>query len=277
MSIAEILKVIVIGIIEGFTEWMPVSSTGHMILIDEIIRLDVTPEFRSVFLVVIQMGAVMAVLVQYYRTLNPFYRRKKPEQKAATWRLWAKIVIACIPAGILGLLLDDWVDAHLYNGFVIGGALIFYGIVFLVIENINRRRRPVITRLGRLGFQTAFYIGLFQILAFVPGTSRSGATILGAMILGCARPVAVEFSFFLGIPVILGAGLLKIVKFTGPFTGTEVVYLLVGVVTAFLVSMYSIKLFITWIKKNDFRLFGCYRIILGVIVLIWFGLKALLG
>ena len=277
MSLIEILKIIVVGIVEGFTEWLPISSTGHMILIDEIISLDMTPEFREVFMNVIQLGAMLALIIMYFRRLNPFDSGKNADQKLATWKLWLKIAIATVPAGVIGLILDDWVDSNLSSGLVVAVSLIVYGVAFIVIENINKRKAPVIERLGKLDYQTALYIGLFQMLAIIPGTSRSGSTILGAMLLGCARPVAAEFSFFLAIPMMAGRSLVKIVKYGMEFSGTEIVYMLVGSVTAFLVSIYSVRFFIGWIKKNNFKLFGYYRIILGTIVLLWYEISSLIG
>lgn len=276
MSIIEILKVIVFGIIEGFTEWLPISSTAHLMILDELIKLDVTPEFKVIFVTVIQVGAALALIVLYFRKLNPFDAKKKPEQKKATWRLWLKIAIATVPSAILGFFIDDWVSEHMENGLVISITLILFGIAFLVVERINRYKQPTITRLGRIDYMTAFYIGLFQVLALIPGTSRSGATILGAMLLGCSRPIAAEFSFFLGIPVILGASFLRIVKYGLGFSTAEVVYMIVGCVVAFLVSIYSIKFLMNWIKKNNFRIFGYYRIVLGGIILIWFIISSLL-
>ena len=277
MNIVGILKAIVFGIVQGFTECLPISSTGHMILLDEIIKLDVSPEFKDIFFTVIQLGAVAAIVVLYFRKLNPFDPRKRPEQKKATWMLWFKIALACIPAAILGFLLDDWINEHFYNGFTVAIMLIVYGVLFIIVENINKYKTPEITRLGQLSFQTAFYIGLFQVLALIPGTSRSGATILGALILGCSRPVAAEFSFFLSVPVIFGASFLRLVKYEFAISGTEMLYLIVGCVVAFFVSLYSLKFFMNWIKKNDYKLFGYYRIILGVIVLLWFGISKLLA
>lgn len=276
MSIVEILKVIVFGIVEGFTEWLPISSTAHLMILDELIKLDITSEFRVIFLTVIQIGAALALLVLYFRKLNPFDPGKKPEQKKATWKLWLKIAIACIPAAVLGFLVDDWVTEHMENGLVISITLIVFGIAFLIIEYVNRYKQPTITRLGKIDYMTAFYIGLFQVLALVPGTSRSGATILGAMLLGCSRPIAAEFSFFLGIPVILGASMLRIIKYGFGFTSAEIVYMIVGCVVAFLVSIYSVKFLMNWIKKNDFKIFGYYRIALGIIILIWFLISSIL-
>ncbi|MCI8578823.1 MAG: undecaprenyl-diphosphate phosphatase [Lachnospiraceae bacterium] len=273
----EILKVVVLGIVEGFTEWLPISSTGHMILVDEIIHLNVTEDFRTVFRVVIQLGAILAVVLLYFQKLNPFDSGKTSKQRQLTIQLWMKIVVACIPAGVFGILFDDWMDAHLYNGYVVAAMLVLYGIFFLLVEKRNQGVEFRIQRVHQISFQTAFYIGLFQILSLVPGTSRSGATILGAMILGCSRGAAAEFSFFLGVPVMFGASLLKIVKFGFHFTVMEAVYLILGMVIAFLVSVYSIKFLMEYIRRNSFSFFGYYRIVLGVIVLSYFGVTALLG
>lgn len=277
MSFIELLKVLVLGIVEGFTEWLPISSTGHMILVDEIIHLNVTESFKNLFLVVIQLGAILAVVLLYFRKLNPFDSGKTDHQKMATIHLWIKIIVACVPAAVLGLLLDDWMEAHLYNGYVVSATLIVYGILFIMLENRNQGVRFPIQRVTQISYQTAFYIGLFQLLALIPGTSRSGSTILGAMLLGCSRSAAAEFSFFLGIPVMFGASLLKLVKFGIHFSGAEIVYLLVGMIVAFLVSVYSIKFLMGYIKKNDFKFFGYYRIILGVIVVAYFTVTALLA
>ena len=277
MSFIELLKVLVLGIVEGFTEWLPISSTGHMILVDEIIHLNVTEDFKNVFLVVIQLGAILAVVLLYFRKLNPFDPGKPQRQKMTTIYLWIKIVIACIPAAIFGLLFDDWMEAHLYNGYVVSATLIVYGILFIMLENRNQGVTFPIQRVTQISYQTALYIGLFQLLSLVPGTSRSGSTILGAMILGCSRGAAAEFSFFLGIPVMFGASLLKLVKFGFHFTIVEIVYLIVGMVVAFVVSVYSIKFLMGYIKKNDFKFFGYYRIVLGVIVVAYFTVTALLA
>ena len=212
MSIVEILKVIVLGIVEGFTEWMPISSTGHMILVDEIIRLNQTDAFKDMFLVVIQLGAILAVAVMYFHKLNPFSPAKSSRQKQATWALWIKIVIACVPAAVFGLLLDDWMEAHLYNAYVVAATLIIYGVLFIVLENSSITANPSITKVGHISAKTALFIGLFQLLSLIPGTSRSGSTILGAMVLGCSRGAAAEFSFFLGIPVMFGASFFKACK-----------------------------------------------------------------
>lgn len=275
MSVIELLKVLVLGIVEGFTEWLPISSTGHMILVDEIIHLNVTENFREVFLVVIQLGAILAVVVLYFRKLNPFDSRKKPMQKRATLFLWLKIIIACLPAAVFGLLLDDWMSEHLRSSFIVAAMLILYGVLFILLENRNRYKEFPIGNTAQISYQTAFYIGLFQLLSLIPGTSRSGATILGAMLLGCSRSAAAEFSFFLGIPVMFGASLLKIVKFGFHFSGVEIVYLLLGMVVAFVVSVYSIKFLMSYIRNNDFKFFGYYRIVLGIIVIAYFGVSAL--
>ena len=277
MSILEILKVIVLGMVEGFTEWLPISSTGHLILVEDLIRPEVSAELMEMFRVVIQLGAILAVVVMYFRRLNPFDPGKSRRQRAATWQLWMKILIACLPAAILGFLLDDWLDEHLFNGFVVALMLVLYGILFLVIENRNRFRQPVITKMPEMNWQIALYIGMFQCLALIPGTSRSGATILGAMLMGCSRKVSAEFSFFLGIPVMLGASVLKIAKFGFHFTGAEFFYLILGMVVAFIVSVYSIRFLLGWIRKNDFKPFGYYRIVFGVIVLIWYGISSLVA
>lgn len=290
MDIFEILKVLVFGIVEGFTEWLPISSTGHMILLDELIRLNVTEEFKEVFMVVIQLGAILAVVVLYFNRLNPFINTRGREirgtliplwgnvaMKKATVILWLKVVVACIPSAVLGLLFDDWMDEHLMNSYVVAAMLIIYGILFIVVENRNYRRTPETERVSQISYQLALFIGLFQVLSLVPGTSRSGATILGAMILGCSRGAAAEFSFFLGIPTMVGASLLKLVKFGLQFTGGEIFILIFGMVVAFLVSVYSIKFLMGYIRGNDFKVFGYYRIVLGIVVLIYFLVQLIVG
>jgi len=280
MSIIEILKVIVLGIVEGFTEWLPISSTGHMLLVDEIIQLNVTAEFYSLFEVVIQLGAILAVVVLYFRKLNPFDRGKNQTQQMATIRLWIKIIIACVPAAIVGLLFDDWIDAHLKSPWIIAVALIVYGVWFIILEEQNKYKSYPIERTGQITGQVALYIGLFQLLSLVPGTSRSGVTIIGAMLLGCSRTVAAEFTFFLGIPVMFGASLLRVVKYFYKgysFTFPEFFYLILGMAVAYIVSVYSIKFLMGYVKKNDFRFFGYYRIVLGVVVIAYFGVTALVG
>lgn len=274
----EIIKAIIYGIVEGITEWLPISSTGHMLLVDEIIQMDQPEAFLNVFFVVIQLGAILAVVLLYYEKLNPFSRRKKPAARNATIVLWMKIIWACVPAAVFGLLLNDWMDAHLKNPFIISAMLIIYGILFILLENRNRRLDFTIQKTGQISFKTALYIGLFQLLSLIPGTSRSGATILGAMLLGCSRSAAAEFSFFLGIPVMFGASLLKIVVFFvkgNTFTLPQVVYMLLGMLIAFLVSVYSIKFLMGYIRSHDFKFFGYYRIVLGIIVIAYFGITAL--
>ena len=277
MNIIELLKVIVLGIVEGFTEWLPISSTGHMILVDEIIHLNQPDSYKNMFLVVIQLGAILAVVVLYFDRLNPFSPRKKAAQKKATFILWSKIILACLPAAVIGILVDDILDKYLMNGYVVAATLIIYGVLFLVIENRNKYRNFEVQKVGEISYQTALYIGLFQLLSLIPGTSRSGSTILGAMILGCSRAASAEFSFFLGIPVMFGASLLKIVKFGFNFSGAQVFYLILGMVVAFAVSVYAIKFLMGYIRQHDFKFFGYYRIVLGAIVLLYFGVTALLG
>lgn len=280
MDIIEFLKIIVFGIVEGFTEWLPISSTGHMILLEEIIPLRVTEDFWNVFKVVIQLGAILAVVVLYFRKLNPFNRGKSGRQRQETIVLWFKIAVACMPV-VLAVVVDDWMDEHLYNGFVVAAMLIVYGVAFIMVENRNRYTEFPVQRVSQIDFRTALYIGLFQLLALVPGTSRSGVTIIGAMMLGCSRAASAEFTFFLGIPVMFGASLLKIVKFfmraERMFSGVEVFYLVSAMVIAFLVSVYSIKFLMGYIKRNDFKLFGYYRIILGVIVVSFFAVRGLIA
>lgn len=277
MNIIEILKVIVLGIVEGFTEWLPISSTGHMILVDEIIHLNQPENFKNMFLVVIQLGAILAVVVLYFDKLNPFSRRKKPEAKQETFVLWSKIILACIPAAVIGFLVDDILDEYLMNAYVVAAALIIYGVFFIVIENRNQNKRFEVQKVGDISYQTALYIGLFQLLSLIPGTSRSGSTILGAMILGCSRAASAEFSFFLGIPVMFGASFLRIIKYGLNFTGAQVFYLIFGMAVAFGFSVYSIKFLMGYIRQHDFKFFGYYRIVLGGLVLLYFGISAILG
>ncbi len=266
----EILKVILLGIVEGITEWLPISSTGHMILVDEFVRLNVTPEFKEMFLVVIQLGAILAVCLLFFHKLNPFAPSKSQKEKKETLQLWVKVIIGCLPAAVIGLAFDDKIDEIFYNPQTVAATLIIYGILFIVVENYNKSRKPRIRTLRDLPYKTAFLIGVFQVLALIPGTSRSGATIIGAMILGTSRYVAAEFSFFLSIPVMFGASLLKMVKFGFHYTGSEVVLLLTGMVVAFFVSVFAIKFLLGYIRKNDFKVFGVYRIVLGIIVAVYF-------
>ncbi len=267
----EILKTIVLGIIEGITEWLPISSTGHLIIADEFLKLGVSAEFKEMFEVVIQLGAIMAVIVLYFNKLWPFKKNQETSKlsvKPDTIALWIKVIAATVPAAIVGFLLDDWMNAHLYNVWVVSAALIVYGILFIILENHNKNKEFRIKRLDSIDLKTAFLIGLFQILPLIPGTSRSGSTILGAMILGCSRTVSAEFSFFMAIPVMFGASLLKLLKFGFTFSGTEAVILAVGMIVSFVVSVFAIRFLIGYIKKRDFKAFGYYRIILGVLVLI---------
>lgn len=283
MSIIEILKVIVLGIIEGITEWLPISSTGHLILADEFIQLDVTPEFMEMFRVVIQLGAIMAVVFLYFSRLWPFRNQKDAPNALQRYVdmdkmvLWFKILVACLPAVAIGLPFDDLLEEKLYNYVVVALMLILYGVIFLIIENYNVRRQPVVTDLGELTFKIAFFIGVFQVLSLIPGTSRSGSTIIGGILLGASRTVAAEFTFFLAIPVMFGASLLKLVKFGFHFTGAEAGILLLGMLTAFLVSVLAIKFLMGYIKKHDFKAFGWYRIVLGVLVFGYFIGKNLLA
>ena len=270
MDLIELLKVILFGIVEGYTEWLPISSTGHLILLENIIHLDQPEEFWNVFKVVIQLGAILAVVVLYWDKLWPFSVKKSSQEKVDTWIMWFKVVIACIPAAVVGLPLDDILDKYLSTPTVIAATLIIYGILFIVLERYNAGRRFPINRMSSLSFKTAVLIGAFQCLSLIPGTSRSGSTILGAMILGCSRPVAAEFSFFLGIPVMFGASLLKIVKHGLGFTGEQVFILIFGMLVSFLVAVFAISFLMKYIRKHDFKVFGWYRIVLGIIVLIWF-------
>ncbi|MFC2637350.1 MAG: undecaprenyl-diphosphate phosphatase [Mitsuokella sp.] len=267
LSIAELLKTIVLGVVEGLTEWLPVSSTGHMILVDEFIQLNVSKAFMDMFLVVIQLGAILAVVVLSFDKLNPFSPWKSRQEKRDTVSLWGKVLVACVPAAAIGLLFNKYMEEHFMTAPVVASTLILYGVLFILVENYNRNRRPRVGDLAALDYKTAFIIGMFQVLALVPGTSRSGATILGGILFGTSRYVAAEFTFFLAIPVMFGASLLKIVKFGLNFTGTEIVIMVVGMVTAFLVSILSIQFLLSYIKTNDFKAFGWYRIALGILVI----------
>ena len=274
----EILKAVLFGIVEGITEWLPVSSTGHMILLDEFIKLKVSPEFYEMFQVVIQLGAIAAVLVLFFHKLNPFSEKKNRKQKHNTWVLWIKVVVAVLPSAVLGLLLDDWMDAHLYNYVVVAIMLILYGVAFLFVERINENREAKITSVNKIDYRTALLIGAFQCLSLIPGTSRSGATILGAILLGVSRSAGAEFSFFLAIPTMLGASLLKVLKFMlegVKATGGELLILLVGTVVSFLVSMLVIQGLMDYVRKRNFAAFGFYRIVLGFVVIGYFLVKAL--
>ncbi len=277
MNFIEILKAVFLGIVEGITEWLPISSTGHMILVDEFLKLNVTEEFKNLLLVVIQLGAIMAVVVLYFHKLNPFSRSKTRRENEATFRLWLKVAVASVPAAIIGLLFDDMIEAKFLNSITVAVMLIVYGVLFIVIENRNKHQWPRINDLNHIDYSTALFIGVFQVLALIPGTSRSGATIIGAILVGTSRFVATEFTFFLAIPVMFGASLLKIVKFGIHFTAPEVAILVTGMIVAFVVSIIAIKFLLGYIKKHDFKTFGYYRIVLGIIVLVYFlGVKPLL-
>lgn len=267
LSIMELLKTVILGIVEGLTEWLPISSTGHMILVDEFIQLDVSKAFMDMFLVVIQLGAILAVVVLNFEKLNPFSSWKTRQEKQATFQLWYKVIVACMPAAVIGLMFNKYMEEHFMTAPVVAGTLIFYGIMFILVENYNKHRRPTVTDLSQLSYGTALIIGLFQVLSLVPGTSRSGATILGGILFGTSRFVAAEFTFFLAIPVMFGASLLKMVKFGFHYTGAEMLIMVVGMATAFVVSIISIKFLLRYIKNNDFKAFGYYRIVLGIIVI----------
>lgn len=266
----DILIAVILGVVEGITEWLPISSTGHMILVEEFLHMSTSKDFNTMFRVVIQLGAIMAVVVLYFQKLNPFSRSKTAKQKKLTINLWYKIVVACLPAMVIGLLFDDLLDKYLYNYITVALMLIVYGVFFIIIEKRNESVKPEITKLSQLPYKTALGIGFFQVLAMIPGTSRSGATILGALLLGTSRYVATEFTFYLAIPVMFGASALKLIKFGFQYTAMEVTILLVGCVVAFVVSIISIKFLLSYIKKNDFKAFGYYRIALGILVLVYF-------
>lgn len=304
----EILKSFFIGLVEGITEWLPISSTGHMILVDQFLHLDVSSEFLELFLVVIQIGAICAVIVLFFHKLNPFSSKKSASERKGTWRLWGMVVVGCIPAAIIGLAFDDFFNEHFYNAWTVAIALIFYGIVFIVMEAYNRKREAnalacgasrgkharvaqgsdgdleqaglfKISTVDDIDWKCALKIGCFQVLAIIPGTSRSGSTIIGGMLCGCSRTAAAEFTFFLAIPVMFGWGLLKCIKYVAELgfamSTTEIAVLVTGLLTAFVVSILSIKFLLGYIKNNDFTAFGIYRIVLGVVVLGYFSLKAL--
>lgn len=276
MNIIEIIKSVIFGIVEGITEWLPISSTGHMILLEEIMPMKVSPEFWNVFLVVIQLGAILAVVLLFWNKIFPFNlkRDKKPFVKKNIMVLWFKIIVACMPAAVIGILFDEFFEKYLYNSFVVSLMLIIFGIGFLAIENRNKDKKSRVNSLDDITYRDAILIGLFQLIAAIfPGTSRSGATILGGLLIGVSRTIAAEFTFFLAIPVMFGASLLKVVKFGFAFTGTEIFLLTVGMVSAFLVSVLVINFLMSYIKKHDFKIFGWYRIILGLIIIVFFGLQ----
>lgn len=293
MAFIEWIKVIILGVVEGITEWLPISSTGHLILVNEFMHLEQSDAFMEMFDVVIQLGAILAVVVLFWDKLWPFHTKKTaPEESWFVYEaesgfmkgfqtfcnnychmdkivLWLKIAIACVPAAVMGFLFDDWMDEHLYKSTVVAIMLILYGVVFIVIESYNRKK-PKVTNLEDMSFKTAFLIGVFQVLALIPGTSRSGSTIIGGMLLGASREIAAEFTFFLAIPIMFGASLLKLLKFGLSFTGSELAVLIIGMLVAFLVSIFAIKFLMGYIKKHDFKVFGWYRIVLGLLVLIYF-------
>lgn len=274
MEIMEILKAALFGLVEGITEWLPISSTGHMILLDEFVKLNVSAEFLSMFLVVIQLGAILAVVVLYFGKLWPFSRREKFFIKKDTFSMWFKILAACIPAAVVGILFEEELDALFYNYQTVAMSLIIFGILFIVIERQNKDMKVRVNSIAEISYPIAFWIGVFQLIAAVfPGTSRSGATILGAIMVGVSRTVAAEFTFFLAVPVMLGASLLKIVKFGFAFTSAEMILLGVGMAVAFLVSIAVIRLLLGYIRKHSFTVFGWYRIALGCAVLAYFGLR----
>ena len=276
IDIFEILKAILFGIVEGITEWLPVSSTGHLILLDEFIRLKVSAEFYEMFEVVIQLGAILAVIVLFFHKLWPFSAKKSAAEKKDTWNLWFKVIVAVIPSAVLGLLLDDWMDAHLYNYVVVAIALVFYGVAFMLVEKRNAGKNFAVNSVYEIDYKTALLIGAFQVLSLIPGTSRSGSTILGAILLGVARPAGAEFSFFLAIPTMLGASGLKLLKYLleGLLpTANEIAVLIVGCIVSFLVSLLVIKVLMDYVRRHSFSAFGVYRIVLGAAVLGYFLLK----
>lgn len=268
MYFLELIKAVILGIVQGITEWLPISSTGHMILVNEFLQLNQSTDFINLFLVVIQFGSILAVVTLYFHKLNPFSPKKSAVEKKDTWTMWFKVLVAVIPAGVIGILFEEQIDTYLYGPYVVAAALIVYGILFIVIE--NRKKQPAVNSISQLSCKTAFLIGVFQILALVPGTSRSGSTILGAVILGTSRVVAAEFSFFLAVPMMVGASLLKIVKYGFGFTGAELGILLVGMAVAYIVSVVVIKFLMGYIRRHDFKAFGYYRIVLGIAVLAYF-------
>ena len=269
----EFLKAVLFGIVEGITEWLPVSSTGHLILLDEFVELKVSEAFYEMFQVVIQLGAILAVIVLFFHKLNPFSPKKAAAQKKETWQLWLKVVVAVIPSAVIGLLLDDWMDEHLYNYIVVAIMLLIYGVAFLFVEKWNKTRQFAITDVSAIDYRTALLMGAFQCLSLIPGTSRSGSTILGAIILGVSRSAGAEFSFFMAIPTMLGASALKLLKFLlegVSATGTEVMVLVVGCVVSFIVSLLVIKALMEYVRKHSFSVFGVYRIVLGIVVIGYF-------
>ena len=273
LKLLEFLKVIFLGVIEGITEWLPISSTGHMLLVDEFLQLNASDEFKEMFFVVIQLGAILAVVLLFWKKMWPFRlgeNKKTIVVRKKVFSVWFKVALACVPGAIVTLLFDDFIEAHLHTPFVIAAALIVYGVAFIVVEKRNQTRKPSIRKLSEIDYKTALLIGLFQVLSIVPGTSRSGATIIGALIIGVSRTAGAQFTFFLAVPVMFGLSFIKLLKFGLAFTGTELAILLVGSVSAFLVSLFVIKFLMSYIKKHDFTVFGWYRIALGIVVMLYF-------
>ena len=273
LNLLEFLKVIFLGVIEGITEWLPISSTGHMLLVDEFLQLGASDEFKEMFFVVIQLGAILAVVLLFWKKMWPFRlgeNKKTVVVRKKVFSVWFKVALACVPGAIVTLLFDDFIEAHLHTPFVIAAALIVYGVAFIVVEKRNQTRKPSIRKLSEIDYKTALLIGLFQVLSIIPGTSRSGATIIGALIIGVSRTAGAEFTFFLAVPVMFGLSFIKLLKFGLAFTGTELAILLVGSVSAFLVSLFVIKFLMSYIKKHDFTVFGWYRIALGIVVILYF-------
>lgn len=280
LSFINILKVIFLGIVEGITEWLPISSTGHMLLVDEFIKLDVSPNFKEMFMYVIQLGAILAVVVLFWNKMWPFKKKdtvdginkKGSILRKDVWSMWFKVVVACVPGAIVTIAFDDFIEQHFTTPTVIAFALIFYGIAFIIIERWNKTRKPQIKHLSDITYQTAFLIGMFQVLSIIPGTSRSGSTIIGALLIGVSRVAAAEFTFFLAVPVMFGMSALKLIKIGFAMTASEAVILILGMIVAFVVSILVIKFLMGYIKKHDFQLFGWYRIVLGVLVILYFAL-----
>lgn len=275
LGLIDILKVIFLGIVEGITEWLPISSTGHMLLVDEFLKMNMSDEFKEMFFVVIQLGAILAVVVLYWNRMFPFQFKDKTRSviRKDIFSLWFKVVVACIPGAVVTLLFDDYIEAHLHTPTVIALALIVYGIAFILIENQNKTRTPKVNTLADITYRTAFLIGLFQVLSIIPGTSRSGATIIGGLCIGVSRVAVAEFTFYLAVPVMLGLSLIKVMKFGFVFSGAEIVTLGIGTVVAFVVSVLVIQFLMAYIKKHDFKVFGWYRIVLGALVLLVFAIR----
>lgn len=273
----DALKVIIFGIVEGITEWLPISSTGHLILMEELLKLGQSQEFLDMFYVVIQLGAILAVVILYFHKLNPFSPKKTEKQKMMTWQLWIKVVIGSIPAAAIGLPFNDFIEEKFNNAYVVAAMLIIYGILFIVVENYQKDKEPNVKKISQLTIPMVLIIGVFQMLAMIPGTSRSGATIVGALMLGVSRGVAAEFTFFLAVPAMFGASAVKLFHFGLGFTGMQVFLLLLGMAVSLAVSIVAIKFLMRYIKNHDFKVFGYYRIVLGVIVLLYFGVTALLA